>query len=60
MYSLITGSLRETVNRVIYHKIPSPNNSGKPMPVENHFFLVVVERIPTLREKLLTAARKRV
>ena len=30
MYSLITGSLRETVNRVIYHKIPSLDSSGNP------------------------------
>jgi len=25
-------------------KIPSPDSSGKPMPVESHFFLVVAER----------------
>jgi hypothetical protein len=43
--SLIAGSLRETVNEVIYRKIPSPDSSGKPMPVENHFFLVVAERL---------------
>jgi hypothetical protein len=36
--SLIAGSLRETVNGVIYRKIASPDSSGKPMPVENHFF----------------------
>jgi hypothetical protein len=44
IYSWRTGLLRETVNGVIYRKIPSPDSSGKPMPVENHFFLVVVER----------------
>jgi hypothetical protein len=60
IYSLLSGLLRETVNGVIYRKIPSPDSSGKPMPVENLFFLVLAERIPTLREKLLTAARKRV
>jgi hypothetical protein len=41
---LLSGLLRETVNEVIYHKIPSPDSSGKPLPVENHFFLVVAER----------------
>jgi hypothetical protein len=28
----------------MYRKITSPDRSGKPMPVENHFFLVVAER----------------
>ena len=45
IYSLFTGSLRKTVNEVIYRKIHSPDSSGKPMPVENHFFLVVAERL---------------
>jgi hypothetical protein len=45
IYSWRTGLLRETVNGVIYRKIPSPDSSGKPMPVENHFFLVVAERL---------------
>jgi hypothetical protein len=45
IYSFITGSLRETVNGIIYRKIPSPDSSGKPMPVENQFFLAVAERL---------------
>jgi len=45
-----TGLVWETVNEVMYRKIPSPDSSRKPMPVENHFFLAVVERIPTLWE----------
>jgi hypothetical protein len=44
IYSLDAGLLWETVNGLFYHKIPSPDSSGKPMPVENHFFLVVSER----------------
>ena len=50
MDSLFSGLVWETVNGVLYRKIPSPDRSGKPMPVENYFLLVVAERIPTLRE----------
>jgi hypothetical protein len=28
----------------MYRKIPSPDSSAKPVPVENHFFQVVAER----------------
>ena len=41
---MFSGLVWETINGVIYCKIPSPDSSGKPMPVENHFFLVVAER----------------
>ena len=44
IYSFIAGLLRETVNEVMYCKIPSPDRSGKTMPVESCFFLVVAER----------------
>ena len=42
--SLGIGLVWETVNEVKNRKIPSPDRSGKPMPVENYFFLVVAER----------------
>jgi len=44
IYSFIAGLLQETINGIIYCKIPSPDRSGKPMPVENYFFFVVAER----------------
>jgi len=50
MDSSFSGLVWETINGVLYRKILSPDSSGKPMPVENYFLLVVVERIPTLRE----------
>jgi len=54
--SLGTGLLQETVNEVMYRKIPSPDSSGKPMLVENYFLWWWQSD----QRKLLTAARKRV
>lgn len=39
-HRIITGNRK----RIYLPQNPSPDSSGKPMPVENHFFLVLAER----------------